>query len=200
MNTLLIVLLVAIVISALMLVKIFNKLVRLKNQNKNAFSQINVQLKRRYDLIPNLIKTAKAYMEHEKGTLEAVIEARNSAAKGLEALTSGKNGLSAENIAQFSAAEGMLQSAMSRFNVVMEAYPDLKANENMMQVSEELTSTENKISFARQAYNDSVMLYNEYKQSVPAVFVAGVFGHGEDAAFLSFADQEQIEKAPEVQF
>jgi LemA protein len=177
---------------------IFNSLVRLRNRYKNGFAQIEVQLKRRYDLIPNLVETAKAYMKHESETLENVIAARNSAAEGLAAAAADPGNAGA--LQGLMGAEGALAGAMSKFNVVMEAYPDLKANQNMMQVSEELTSTENKVAFARQAFNDQVMGYNTYKQSFPPVMFAGAFGHGEDATLLEFEDSAEIQAAPKVSF
>ena len=177
---------------------IFNNLVSLRNRYKNAFAQIEVQLKRRYDLIPNLVETAKAYMAHERDTLEAVIAARNAAVSGLKAAAAQPG--SAQAIAQLNQAESMLTSAMGRMAVTVEAYPDLKASANMQQLSEELSSTENKVAFARQAYNDSVMAYNTYKQTFPPVLVAGTFGHGPDASLLEFADSAAIQDAPKVAF
>lgn len=179
-------------------VSIFNNLVRLRNRFKNAFAQIEVQLKRRYDLIPNLVETAKSYMKHESETLEAVIAARNAAAKGLASVAADPGNVGA--IADLAGAEGALAGTMSKFSMVMEAYPDLKANQNMMQLSEELTSTENKVAFSRQAFNDQVMTYNTYKQSFPAVIMAGLFGHSQDAGMLEFADSAQIQAAPKVSF
>jgi LemA protein len=173
-------------------------LVSLKNRYLNAFAQIEVQLKRRYDLIPNLVETAKAYMEHESGTLEAVIAARNSAANGLAAAAADPGNAAA--MQELIGQEGALAGAMTKFNVVMEAYPDLKANQNMMQLSEELTTTENKVAFSRQAFNDQVMAFNTYRQSFPPVAVAGFFGHGADASLLEFADSEAIQEAPKVSF
>jgi LemA protein len=179
-------------------VGIYNKLVTLKNRFKNAFSQIEVQLKRRYDLIPNLVDTAKGYMAHERDTLEAVISARNRAADGLAAAAQDPG--NADAIKQLASAEGALGGALGRMSVVMEAYPDLKANENMMQLSEELTSTENRVSFARQAYNDQVTDYNTYKQTFPPVMFAGMFGHVGDATLLEFEDSEAMQEAPKVSF
>ncbi|HEY0921853.1 MULTISPECIES: LemA family protein [Rheinheimera] len=179
-------------------ISIFNQLVKLKNRFQNAFAQIEVQLKRRYDLIPNLVETAKAYMAHERDTLEAVINARNAALAGLK--VAANNPGDAGAISALAGAEGALQSAMSRLNVVMEAYPDLKANQNMMQLSEELTSTENRVAFARQAFNDAVTDYNSYKQSFPPVLLASAFGHAADAKLLEFADSAAIQAAPKVSF
>ncbi len=193
-----IILLALVVGIALYAIGIYNQLVALRNRFQNAFAQIEVQLKRRYDLIPNLVETAKAYMAHERETLESVISARNAAANGLAAAAANPGNAAA--MQQLVGQEGALTSALSRFNVVMEAYPDLKANQNMMQLSEELTSTENKVAFARQAFNDQVMAYNTYKQSFPPVIFAGMFGHGEDASLLQFEDSAQIQAAPKVSF
>lgn len=177
---------------------IYNQLVALKNRYQNAFAQIEVQLKRRYDLIPNLVETAKAYLKHERETLESVISARNQAMSGLKAAAA--NPGSPVAMEQLAGAEHMLTNALGRLNVVMEAYPDLKASQNMMQVSEELTSTENKVAFSRQAFNDAVTTYNTYRQSFPPIFFAKTFGHTEDAALLEFADSEAIQAAPKVAF
>ena len=187
-----------IVVLVVWFISIYNKLVALKNRYVNAFAQIEVQLKRRYDLIPNLVETAKGYLAHERGTLEAVVNARNRAVAGLSAAA--KDPGNAGAMAQLGQAEGALGGALGRLNVVMEAYPDLKANQNMMQLSEELTSTENRVAFARQSYNDQVMSYNTYKQSFPPVVLAAFFGHGADASLLEFADHAAIQEAPKVEF
>lgn len=179
-------------------VSIYNRLVSLKNRYQNAFAQIEVQLKRRYDLIPNLVETAKAYMSHERETLEAVISARNGAISSLK--TAAGNPGDAGAMQGLAGAEGLLSNALGRLNVVMEAYPDLKASSNMTQLSEELTSTENKVAFSRQAFNDSVTEYNSYRQSFPPVFFSPSFGHGKDAELLEFADSEAIQAAPKVSF
>ena len=177
---------------------IYNQLVALKNRYENGFSQIEIQLKRRYDLIPNLVETAKGYLSHEKETLESVIQARNQAMNGLQSAADNPSDPNA--IKELSSAEGILGNALGRLNVVMEAYPDLKANQNMMQLTEELTSTENKVAFARQGYNDQVTEYNTYRQSFPPVIFAGFFNHGIDAELLEFADSEAIQAAPSISF
>jgi LemA protein len=179
-------------------ISIYNTLVTLKNRYLNAFSQIEVQLKRRYDLIPNLVETARGYMQHERETLDAVTTARNDAAAVLKAL--GENTIGSADMAKLASAENALQGALGKLNVTMEAYPDLKASENMQQLSEELTTTENRVAYARQGYNDAVMAYNTYRQSFPPVVLAGTFGHPIDAQLLEFDDSAQIQAAPTVSF
>ncbi|MFV1978968.1 MAG: LemA family protein [Myxococcota bacterium] len=176
---------------------IYNKLIALKNRYQNAFAQIEVQLKRRYDLIPNLVETVKGYMAHERETLEAVIQARNQAVSGLERAAGDPGDPSA--IKNLASAEGVLGGALGRLMVLSEAYPDLKASENMKQLTEELTSTENKVSFSRQAFNDAVTAYNTYRQRFPTVIFAGMFGHTLDASLLEF-DSAAIAEAPKVSF
>jgi LemA protein len=189
-------LLVLAVVLAIIVVGIYNKLVTLRNRFKNAFAQIDVQLKRRYDLIPNLVETAKGYLKHESGTLQAVTEARNiayAAAKG-----AASNPGDAGAMKNLMAAESGLAGTLSRLMMVSEAYPDLKANQNMMQLTEELTSTENKISFARQAYNDSVMVYNTNREVFPSNLVAGMFNF--TAAELFIVEDAAQKEAPKVSF
>ena len=188
-------LLVAIVLG-LWVAGIYNALVTLRNRFKNAFAQIDVQLKRRYDLIPNLVEIAKGYMKHESGTLEAVIKARNVAYAASQ--TAAANPADAGAVKNLLSAETGLAGAMSRLMVVSEQYPDLKANQNMMQLTEEMTSTENKISFARQAYNDSVMTYNTRRESFPTNVLAGMFNFSEAQLFQ--IDNAAERAAPQVKF
>jgi LemA protein len=181
---------------ALSTVGIYNSLVALRNQFKNAFAQIDVQLKRRYDLIPNLVETAKAYLKHEHGTLEDVTKARNIAMAASQ--TAAANPADSGAVRGLASAEGGLSGALSRLMVVAEQYPDLKANQNMMQLTEELTSTENKIAFARQAYNDSVMAYNTSRETFPNVLLAGMFGFL--PAELFHVEEPAERSAPKVSF
>jgi LemA protein len=190
------VLLVIAIIVGLWLAGIYNSLVSLRNRFKNAFAQIDVQLKRRYDLIPNLVEVAKGYMKHESGTLEAVIKARNVAYTASQNAAS--NPADAAAVKNLVSAESGLAGAMSRLMVVSEQYPDLKANQNMMQLTEEMTSTENKISFARQAYNDSVMTYNTRRESFPTNILAGMFNFSEAQLFQIEDAAERA--APKVSF
>ncbi len=187
-----------IVLLGLYAIAIYNNLVAKRNQIDNGFAQIEVQLKRRYDLIPNLIEVAKKYMEHERETLEAVIAARNEASNSLKKMEGHLSDPSA--VAQFNQAEQGLVGAMGKMSFVMEAYPELKANENMMQLTEELTTTENRIGFARQAFNDFVLSFNTYRQSFPQNQVANMFGFTTDAKMLEFEDSEAMQAAPKVTF
>jgi LemA protein len=180
----------------LIFIAAYNRLVTARNAFKNAFAQIDVQLTRRYDLIPNLVETAKGYIKHERETLEAVIKARNAAYAGLKTAASDPGNATA--VQQLSGADQQLGGALGRFMAVAEAYPDLKANQNMMQLSEELTSTENKVAFARQAYHDSVMTYNNAREVFPSSVVAGMFNF-QPASPLDIAKPEARE-APKVSF
>jgi len=190
------VLLFAVVIAGFLVVGIYNGLVTARNGYKNAFAQIDVQLNRRYDLVPNLVETAKGYMAHERETLEAVIQARAAAVSGLKAASA--NPGDANAMAQLANADQGLTGALSRLMVVSEAYPDLKANQNMMQLSEELTSTENRVAFARQAYNDSVMAYNNKREVFPSNILAGMFNFV--AASLLEITEPVKREAPKVSF
>jgi len=185
-----------IVVLFIVVVGMYNGLVVLRNRFKNAFAQIDVQLKRRYDLIPNLVETAKGYMKHERETLEAVIQARNQAAAAGKAAA--QNPGDAGAMAGLLGAEGALTGALGRLFALSEAYPDLKANQNMMQLTEELTTTENKISFARQAYNDAVMVYNTKRETFPTNIVANMFNFSQ--AMLFEIEDESQKEAPKVSF
>ncbi len=190
------VLLGLIVLFVLFIVGIYNRLVTARNNYKNAFAQIDVQLTRRYDLIPNLVETAKGYLKHERETLEAVVRARGAAVSGLKAAAANPGDEAA--MQQLSGAENVLSGALGRLMAVIEAYPDLKANQNMMQLSEELTSTENKVAFARQAYNDAVMGYNTAREVFPNNIVANMFAF--TPAQLLEIERPEMRAAPKVSF
>lgn len=191
-----IVMLIILVVLAFFVAGIYNRLVSLRNRFKNAFAQIDVQLKRRYDLIPNLVETAKGFLKHERETLEAVVNARNLAANADR--TAAADPGNAQSIKALSGAESVLQGALSRLMVVVERYPDLKGNQQMGQLMEELTSTENKVAFARQSYNDAVMQYNTGRERFPAVLLANAMGF-QPAALFEIEAPEQRE-APKVAF
>jgi LemA protein len=190
------ILIAIVVVVALSATGIYNSLVALRNRFKNAYAQIDVQLKRRYDLIPNLVETAKGYIKHEHDTLEDVIKARNIALAASQ--TAAANPADGNAMKGLVSAEGGLTGALGRLMVVSEQYPDLKANQNMMQLTEELTSTENKIAFARQAYNDSVMSYNTARETFPNVLLAGMFGF--QSAELFHVEDPTERNAPKVSF
>lgn len=199
MNTSTLVLVVIAVFAGIILIygiAIYNRLITLKNRFKNAFAQIDVQLQRRYDLIPNLVETAKSYMAHERGTLTEIIEARNTAKSS--ATQSAQNPADPAAMAKLNVAETALTGSMGRFFALMENYPDLKANQTMQQLMEELTTTENKISFARQAFNDGAMHYNTYRTLFPSNMVAGIFGF--DAATYFEVSDEKAKEAVKVSF
>jgi len=181
---------------ALMAIGIYNNLVALRNKFKNAYAQIDVQLKRRYDLIPNLIEVAKGYMKHERDTFEAVVNARNSAVTA--ANSAAQNPGDPDAMQKLGKAESNLGGALGRLFALAEAYPDLKANTNMMQLSEELTTTENRVAFARQAFNDAIMAYNTARETFPAVLLAGALGF--HAAQLFAIENEAEKAAPKVSF
>ena len=186
-----------VVIAAVWAIAIYNGLVTLRNRFKNAFAQIDVQLKRRYDLIPNLVESVKGYMQHERGTLDAVIKARGSAVSAAQAAAANPGNPGA--MQGLSQAEGALGGALGRLIAVFEQYPDLKANQNVLSLQEELSSTENKIAFSRQAYNDSVMEYNTKRESVPDNIFAGMFGFG-PAELLQSTESAEERRAPKVTF
>jgi LemA protein len=191
-----IVVLIVIIVVAFFIMTMYNRLVSLRNRFKNAFAQIDVQLRRRYDLIPNLVETAKAYMTHERGTLEAVIAARNAAAQAEKQVAGDPTDMAAMH--SLAGAERSLAGAMTRFFALAEAYPDLKADANMRQLSEELTSTENRVAFARQGYNDAVTQYNTARETFPSNIIANSFGF-QEAPLLVIEDDTQRE-APRVSF
>ncbi len=191
------VLLAIIIVIVVIVIGIYNNLVTLKNRFKNAFSQIDVQLKRRYDLIPNLVETAKGYMKHEKEALEAVIRARSSAMGASEKAASNPGDPSA--MQGLASAEGALTGALGKIFALSESYPDLKANENMLQIQEELTSTENRISFARQAFNDAVTAYNIAREKFPNNIISGMFNFT-IAELLESTESDEERKAPKVSF
>lgn len=194
----LMILLAIVAVLAIWVVGLYNALVTARNAFRNAFAQIDVQLQRRFDLIPNLVETAKAYLSHERETLEEVVKARSAAQSGLSAAKASPGDPAA--MAELAQTQGALNGALGRLMVVVEAYPDLKANQNMMQLTEELTSTENKVAFARQAYNDSVMHYNNRREVFPASVVANTFNF-EPAALLEIpSDKAEVREAPKVQF
>src|SRR6476619_2861909 len=192
----LLILLAILVVLAFWAVGIYNGLVTGRNAFRNAFAQIDVQLQRRFDLIPNLVETAKGYIKHERETLEAVIAASSAAMSGLAAAQASPGDPAA--MAELASSQGMLNGALGRLMAVAEAYPDLKANQNMMQLSEELTSTENKVAFARQAYNDSVMGYNNQREMFPGSMIAGMFNF--QPAQLLELDDPAARQAPKVSF
>jgi len=184
---------------AAVVIGIYNGLVRARNAYKNAFAQIDVQLQRRFDLIPNLVETVKTYIAHERQTLEAVIAARNTAQHNLASAKA--NPGDASSMAQLAASQGALDGALGRLMIVAEAYPDLKANENMMQLSEELSSTENRVAFARQAYNDMVMDYNNRCQTFPANMIAGPFNFSHATPLeIPAESMEKVRQAPKISF
>lgn len=189
---------VVILLLAVLVIAGYNGLVRARNAYKNAFAQIDVQLRRRFDLIPNLIETAKAYLAHERQTLEAVVNARGAAMNGLAAAQANPGDPAA--MQQLAEGQQALNGALSRLNVVVEQYPDLKANQTMMQLSEELTSTENKVAFARQAYNDAVMNYNNRRETFPGNVYAGIFNFAPAALLEIPPERPEMRDAPKVQF
>ena len=195
----LLILLVIVAAVAFWGVGIYNGLVTARNAYKNAFAQIDVQLQRRFDLIPNLVEVARKYMAHERETLEAVIAARSAAQSGLSAAKANPGDPGA--MAQLAAAQGQLNAGLGRLLAVAEAYPDLKANQNMMQLTEELTSTENKVAFARQAFNDAVMAYNNRREAFPGNFFAGMFGFAAATLLdIPVDKRDQVREAPKVSF
>lgn len=198
MGTELWILIGVVAVLAVYVIYVYNKLVSYQTQYENGFAQIETQLKRRHDLIPNLVNTAKGYMEHEKSVLEEVTRARADAQKATDVAHDQPGNPDAMDM--LSRAESALNSGLGKLNVAVEAYPDLKADANMRQLSEELATTENRVAYARQAFNDLVQKYNEYRRSFPPVVIGKFIGHDEDAQLLEFEDSEAIQKAPEVSF
>jgi LemA protein len=192
----LIVVIVIVLVIVMMVAGMYNRLVSLRNRFKNGFAQIDVQLKRRYDLIPNLVETAKGYIKHERETLEAVVQARNQAASAATKAAASPDDAGA--VRGLMAAEGTLTGTLGRLFALVENYPDLKANQNMLALQEELTSTENRVAFARQAFNDAVMTYNTYRESFPSNMLAGMFGFNEAQLFEIEVKTER--EAPKVSF
>lgn len=197
MSTVLIIILVVIALLIIWGLGIYNRLIQLRNQVNNAWSQIGVQLQRRYDLIPNLVEAVKSYMSYEKGTLEAVINARNAAQTAKNQVDQ-SGGPTSSSIKDLITADTALRGAVTNIMALAENYPQLRASENMQQLQEELSSTENKVAFSRQAYNDNVMLYNTTQQQFPAALFASAFGHHPVDLFQ--VEDEQVKKAPKVSF
>lgn len=197
MSTILMIILVLALLIVLWGIGIYNRLVQLRNQVNNAWSQIDVQLQRRYDLIPNLVEAVKSYMSYEKGTLEAVINARNQA-QSARARVEQSGGPTSSSIKDLATADAALSGAVTNIMALAENYPQLRASENMQQLQEELSSTENKVAFARQAYNDNAMMYNTTQQEFPAVLFASTFGHHPVELFQ--VDDQQAKKAPKISF
>lgn len=197
MTVIILVIVIVILLIALWAIGIYNRLIGLKNQVKNGWSQINVQLQRRYDLIPNLVECVKQYMSYERGTLEAVVKARNQAAQARELLEKA-GGPTEGSMKDLLAAESTLKGAMANIFALAENYPQLRASENMKSLQEELTSTENKVAFARQSYNDVAMMYNTYQQQFPAMLIASTLGH--HSVELYAVEENEAKKAVKVKF
>ncbi|OSI16276.1 LemA family protein [Neisseria dumasiana] len=193
------VLLVLIGVLVVLPIVIYNRLVRARNEYRNAFAQIQVQLKRRHDLIPNLVESTQAYLEHESQTLEAVIQARNHAAGLLESAAVGRADENTVDILSLAAGEHQLSAALRQLSVTVEAYPELQANRSVQALTEELAGAENRVAFARQAYNDAVLAYNNARETFPASLLADFFGHRHNAAMLQFDDHAVISRAPQIE-